>query len=31
VGLALQQGEEHSIFPGKMIFIRYRLDQIKWI
>ena len=31
VGLAFQQGEEHTIFPGKTIFIRYRLDQIKWI
>lgn len=31
VGLAFQQGKEHTIFPGKAIFIRYRLDQIKWI
>jgi hypothetical protein len=31
VGLAFQQGKEHTIFPGKPIFIRYRLDQIKWI
>ena len=31
VGLAFQQGEEHNLFPGKTIFIRYRLDQIKWI
>ena len=31
VGLAFQQGKEHTIFPGKTIFIRYRLDQVKWI
>ena len=31
VGLTLQQGREHSIFPGKTVFIRYRLDEIKWI
>jgi tungstate transport system ATP-binding protein len=31
VGLTFQQGKEHSIFPGKTVFIRYRLDQIKWI
>jgi tungstate transport system ATP-binding protein len=31
VGLTFQQGKEHAIFPGKKIFIRYRLDQIKWI
>jgi tungstate transport system ATP-binding protein len=31
VGLAFQQGKEHTLFPGKTIFIRYRLDQVKWI
>ncbi len=31
VGLTFQQGKEHTIFPGKTVFIRYRLDQIKWI
>ncbi len=31
VGLTFQQDREHAIFPGKTIFIRYRLDQIKWI
>ena len=31
VGLSFQQGKEHTIFPGKTVFIRYRLDQIKWI
>jgi tungstate transport system ATP-binding protein len=25
------QSKEHTIFPGKNISIRYRLDQIKWI
>ena len=31
VGLNLQQGKEHTIFPGKTVFIQYQLDQIKWI
>jgi tungstate transport system ATP-binding protein len=31
VGVTFQQGEEHTLFPGKTIFIRYRLDRIKWI
>jgi len=31
VGLTSQPGKEQTIFPGKTIFIRYRLDQIKWI
>lgn len=31
VGIASEQVKEHTIFPGKTIFIRYRLDQIKWI
>jgi tungstate transport system ATP-binding protein len=31
VGLALQQGREHTIFPGKPVFIGYCLDKIKWI
>jgi len=31
VGLTFQQGKAHTIFPGKTVFIRYRLDQIKWI
>jgi tungstate transport system ATP-binding protein len=31
VGVAVQQGKEHTMFPGKTVFIRYRLDQIKWI
>jgi tungstate transport system ATP-binding protein len=26
-----QQNKEHNIFPGKTIYIHYRLDQIKWI
>jgi tungstate transport system ATP-binding protein len=31
VGLTVQQGKEHTIFPGKTVLIQYRLDQIKWI
>jgi tungstate transport system ATP-binding protein len=31
VKIAFEQVKEHTIFPGKTIFIRYRLDQIKWI
>jgi len=31
VRLTPQQNKAHSIFPGKTIYIRYRLDQIKWI
>lgn len=31
VGIAFEQVKEHTIFPGKTIFIRYRLDEIKWI
>jgi len=31
VGLTLEQGRADNIFPGEKIFIRYRLDQIKWI
>ena len=31
VGISFDQVEEHTIFPGKTIFIRYRPDQIKWI
>jgi len=31
VGIDFEQVEEHTIFPGKIIFIRYRPDQIKWI
>jgi len=31
VKLTSQQNNEHVIFPGKTISIRYRLDQIKWI
>jgi tungstate transport system ATP-binding protein len=31
VKLTPQQSEAHTIFPGKTIYIRYRLDQIKWI
>ncbi|MBW2429314.1 MAG: ABC transporter ATP-binding protein [Deltaproteobacteria bacterium] len=31
VGLTFQQGKERTIFPAKTVFIRYRLDQIKWI
>ena len=31
VGLTLQQGTGHTIFPGKTVLIRYRLDQVKWI
>jgi tungstate transport system ATP-binding protein len=31
VGIDFEQVKEHTIFPGKTIFIRYRPDQIKWI
>jgi tungstate transport system ATP-binding protein len=31
VGFDVQQGKEHILFPGKTIFIRYRLDRVKWI
>jgi tungstate transport system ATP-binding protein len=31
VKLTPQQNEKHSVFPGKTIYIRYRLAQIKWI
>jgi tungstate transport system ATP-binding protein len=31
VGIDFGQIKEHTIFPGKTIFIRYRPDQIKWI
>jgi tungstate transport system ATP-binding protein len=31
VGLTFQQGKEHAIFPGRTVFICYRLDQVKWI
>ena len=31
VGIDFEKIEEHTIFPGKTIFIRYRPDQIKWI
>jgi tungstate transport system ATP-binding protein len=31
VGLTPQQRETQAIYPGKTIFIRYGLDQIKWI
>ena len=31
VGLSLEQGRAHKIFPGESVFIRYRIDQIKWI
>lgn len=31
VGLTFQQGKENDIFPGKTVFICYRLDRIKWI
>jgi tungstate transport system ATP-binding protein len=31
VGLALEQGRVDNIFPGEKIFLRYRLDQIKWL
>ncbi len=30
MGVTLQQGHDLALFPGKTIFIRYRLDQIKW-
>jgi len=30
VRLTPQQTREHTIFPGKTLSIRYRLDQIKW-
>ena len=31
VRLTFQQGKAHTIFPGKTIFLRYRLNRIKWI
>ena len=31
VRLTPQQNKAHSIFPGKMIYVRYCPDQIKWI
>jgi tungstate transport system ATP-binding protein len=31
VGFVFQPGKAHDLFPGKTIFIRYRLDRIKWI
>ena len=31
VKLTPQQNKEHTVFPGKTIYICYRLDQIKWI
>jgi tungstate transport system ATP-binding protein len=31
VGLTPQQTKKRTLFPGKTISIRYRLDQIKWI
>jgi len=31
VGVSFQEGTEQTIFPGKTVFIRYRLDGIKWI
>jgi len=31
VGVTIQKGRDLALFPGKTIFIRYRLDQIKWI
>jgi tungstate transport system ATP-binding protein len=31
VGLTPQQEKEHIVFPGETVFIRYRLDHIKWI
>jgi tungstate transport system ATP-binding protein len=31
LGVRLQQGRDLALFPGKPIFIRYRLDQIKWV
>jgi tungstate transport system ATP-binding protein len=31
VGLTPQQKQEQAIFPGKHVFIHYRLDRIKWI
>jgi len=31
VGVTFEQGRQHTIFPGKSIFIRYRRDRIKWI
>jgi tungstate transport system ATP-binding protein len=31
VGVSFQQDGGHTIFPGQTIFIRYRLDRIKWI
>jgi tungstate transport system ATP-binding protein len=31
VGLTPLQSQAHSIFPGKVIYVRYCPDQIKWI
>jgi tungstate transport system ATP-binding protein len=31
VGLTPQQNRGRTIFPGKTVFVHYRLDRIKWI
>jgi tungstate transport system ATP-binding protein len=31
VGLTHRQAREQTIFPGKKMVVRYRLDQVKWI
>jgi hypothetical protein len=31
VAVSLQQSREHTVFPGRKIFIRYRRTDIKWI
>jgi len=30
-GVSFVKGQEHTVFPGKTIFIRYRQDRIRWI
>lgn len=31
LGLTPEQNKQKTLYPGKTIFIQYRLDQIKWI
>ena len=31
VRVPFEKGQEHAIFPGKTISVRYRRDRIKWI
>ena len=29
--LTPQENQKHSVFPGKTIYLRYRLSQVKWV